>query len=618
MAISMLDNIGYKGQKPDNSRSSFATIAEMASYPETYLANIYVTMVEETGKQYMYQRSNTVDLEHPELGKWRELSGGSADLTNYYNKVEVDDLVKVAKDIADENATHIGSMTSLAVDTWTDLVTAINALYNSFMSSITYANKKMTITYRNGNSIEIDVSPIITDTNIEEFKNVAIEDVEDGQALSYDSTTSKWTNKTIDLAKVLQDAKDYTDVEIVKAQESNSVACDEKPSYDSSTDTVTYKQNGETKTEDDTRSWFYYIDDEGFAIQTRWINGIEFTIDVGAIDLSDYVNKTTDITGVFEENPTDLTKIPNLQYMQTLRLVLITALGKKINTTDIVNTLNSEATDKPLSANQGKVLDGKITELAETVDGKLDMQQDESHAGKVVSVGEDGKLIFTDGGGAAENVSYENASHTNWDTVKKALDGIIAKVEYVKPEITSFTKSVGDVFEIGQKVSSIDFAWTLNKEVTSQTLTDCTVTVDDRTATYNTELSANKTFTLSVSDGENSASKSLSIAFRNKIYFGGATEPSDYDSAFILGLAKNQFATTCKGSYSVSCGNNEYGYIAYPKSFTKISTVWIGGFEYEVVPCADISFTNASGYASTYSIVRTSKPSLGSIVMEVK
>ncbi len=42
MAISMLDNIGYKGQKPDNARSSFATIEEMVNYSENYLPPISV------------------------------------------------------------------------------------------------------------------------------------------------------------------------------------------------------------------------------------------------------------------------------------------------------------------------------------------------------------------------------------------------------------------------------------------------------------------------------------------------------------------------------------------------------------------------------------------------
>ena len=50
MSISMLDNISYKGRKPDNIRSQFNTIAEMVSFSEDYLPEIYITLNAETGK----------------------------------------------------------------------------------------------------------------------------------------------------------------------------------------------------------------------------------------------------------------------------------------------------------------------------------------------------------------------------------------------------------------------------------------------------------------------------------------------------------------------------------------------------------------------------------------
>lgn len=215
-------------------------------------------------------------------------------------------------------------------------------------------------------------------------------------------------------------------------------------------------------------------------------------------------------------------------------------------------------------------------------------------------------------------LKFEDASHPLWTDVDKAIKGLIAKVEYVKPEIKSFTKSVADVFEIGATVSGIDFAWTLNKDVTAQTLTDCTVAPEDRSATYGTDLKTTKTFTLTVSDGENSASKSVSVSFQNKIYCGGAAEPTDYDSAFVLGLATSKFATAKKGTYSANVGAGQYGYIAYPKSMGQITSVYIGGFETTVENCGDISFTNASGGNAVYNIVRTSRQGLGSISMEVK
>ena len=50
MSISMLNNISYKGRKPDNVRSQFNIIDEMVSFNENYLPEIYITLNAETGK----------------------------------------------------------------------------------------------------------------------------------------------------------------------------------------------------------------------------------------------------------------------------------------------------------------------------------------------------------------------------------------------------------------------------------------------------------------------------------------------------------------------------------------------------------------------------------------
>lgn len=591
--ISMLDNIGYKGQKPDNARSSFATIDEMVAYSENYLPPIYITLVEETGKQYMYQRSNAVDST---LGKWRELTnGGSVDA---YTKSETDAKIKV-------NADNIGDMTTLVVASWTDLVSAINSLYNSFMTSITYADKKLTITYRNGGTVDIDMSAIITDTNIEEFKNVNFTDLANNDVLTYDVATLKWINKAIDLDSVLQSAKDYTDEEITKSEQENAIGCDAKPTK--SGDTITYVQNGETKTTTDTSKWFYYTSGTGIA-QTRWISDIEYNLDLGAINLSDYVANTKVTDSLMDA---DKTKIPTLTALFEMHTKVNEEIGKKVSTVDIVDNLTSEATDKPLSANQGKVIQTSL-------DGKLNITQSVDDAGKVVKVGSDGNLTLGEGGGDATNVAYTNADHTSWNTVKKALDGIINKVYYVKPSITSFVANpAGGNFENGESISSVSFTWTTNKDVTSQTLTDCTISATDRSATYSTPITSNKTFEISVSDGENTATSSVRYTFLNGIYYGNSVIPTDYDSAFVLGLANKKLATTSKMDYSFTCGASEYAFWAVPTNMN-FTSIWVNGFQADVEKVATISFTNSKGYATSYNIIKSARDSLGTFVATVK
>ena len=91
-----------------------------------------------------------------------------------------------------------------------------------------------------------------------------------------------------------------------------------------------------------------------------------------------------------------------------------------------------------------------------------------------------------------------------------------------------------------------------------------------------------------------------------------------YDSAFILGLSKNAFATSAKGTYSMTVGAGEYGFLCVPDSFAKISVWYIKGIGIDVIDEGTISFTNASGGVATYRIYRTTQSGLGSIDIEVK
>ena len=194
----------------------------------------------------------------------------------------------------------------------------------------------------------------------------------------------------------------------------------------------------------------------------------------------------------------------------------------------------------------------------------------------------------------------------------------MAKVDYIKPEITSFTSTAQEVYEVGQNVSNIVFNWTINKNITTQTLTDCPLAnASVRTATYTNNITSNKTFTLTIGDGQNTASKDISISFRNKIYYGSATIPASFNSAFILGLSNKRFATDKSGSFDITVGSNEYGFIAFPSSFGTLSSVKIGGFDTDVISCGTISFANASGGTTNYNIYRTGRHSLGAITMVI-
>lgn len=291
-------------------------------------------------------------------------SGSYNDLTDTPSiPSEYDDTALKNRVVAVE--TNIGDMSTIKINSISDLVSAINVLHDSFMSGINYADKKLTIAYRNGGKVEVDLSPIITDTEISELENVDDTGVVDKQVLAYDSTSSKYKPISIDLASVLQDSKAYTDTQISKINSMDAYAVDEKPTY--SNGTITYKKNGETLTTENSDIWFYYAVDN-MNYQTLFIDGVEFTISVdGDVDFKDFVSKSNDLTSTYTGEEADKTKVTTIGALDALYTIVSTAIGKKVNTVDIVDNLESDSINKPLSAHQGKILDGKISKNANSI-----------------------------------------------------------------------------------------------------------------------------------------------------------------------------------------------------------------------------------------------------------
>ena len=221
-------------------------------------------------------------------------------------------------------------------------------------------------------------------------------------------------------------------------------------------------------------------------------------------------------------------------------------------------------------------------------------------------------------GDTAENIAYVNADYSQYSNVDLALDALFAKVYYVKPTCSLSASPTGGTFEMGTTITApITFTWTTNKDITTQTLTNCALADETvRTATYDTDISSDKTFTLSVSDGENSATSSVSYKFMNNVFWGSAPIGT-YDSAFINALSNKKLTTSVKGTYSFNVADGEYGFWAVPSNMT-ISTVWIGGFEVTVESVGTISYENSQGYTRDYNLYKTGQSGLGSISAEIK
>ena len=573
MAISLIDNLKIQNKKQNVERDSFVSIADMVAYSPNYLPNLFHTMCEETGKMYVYNVNNDID---PILGKWREYgSGVGTDEKVKLTSTSTD--AKYLNELIDNSTIEVDANNDCLVvkkiDGQTATVAEINFLAGvtaNVQEQINNLGKSMTMYGVFGTKADLlaSVSPTPVDGNTAIV--IADEDNNNKQmTYIYIASNSAWTQ----VAESSVTVRDFTTNPIDLGTETTGTLSKDK------IDTAI------ARLADVLDKATYVGSADGIVKQADMLTGLTYTI--------------TALNEAIKDSHTHTNK---------------TALDKIVS-----NGLGSN-----FLADNGKyisILSVGVSEPAYTSQIWIDT----TNVSKPVLKIHDGtNWIAVSGSGSeagvstADSITYDNPNFVQYDTVDTALDALFAKVYYVKPTCSLSADKRGGTFEMGTVISApITFTWTTNKDITSQTLTGCTLAdANVRTATYNTNVASNKTFTLSVSDGENSASSSISYSFLNNVFWGSAST-GIYNSAFINALSNKKLASAIKGTYSFNIASGEYGFWAVPSNMT-ISSVWIGGFEVTVDDLGIVSYTNAQGYTRDYRIYKTGKSGLGTISAEIK
>lgn len=200
------------------------------------------------------------------------------------------------------------------------------------------------------------------------------------------------------------------------------------------------------------------------------------------------------------------------------------------------------------------------------------------------------------------------------------LEDAVADLQYVEIVVGTFSASPSTA-EMGSTVSSVALSWAVNKTPTALTLDGAAVDVVATSKTVTGAFTANvpgvfKTWTLKATDERGAtSSKTASLSFLNGVYYGVATEPAAYDSAFILRLTKNLRSSKLT-SFSVNAGSGQYIYYCLPKRMGTCSFK-VGGFDGGFSLVDTISFTNASGCAEDYYVYRSDNAGLGQTAVTV-
>lgn len=225
MGIQVADNFSLKSKKPLDERLVFDTVASMTSASADILYDGCRSYVKANKVFYVYDSSNTVDVE---LGKWREDNTGSSEsvVDGYYNETDgkfyeedtyqteitgesnkIYISLDTSKSYYYENSifvllsgggseeVHIGDTAptdgeDIWIDTDEEYITEIPFDIITHKPSIEGHTLQ-------GNKTASDLGLAKTSdvvSNVEDMDDVEITSIEDGQILKYNSTSQKWEN----------------------------------------------------------------------------------------------------------------------------------------------------------------------------------------------------------------------------------------------------------------------------------------------------------------------------------------------------------------------------------------------------------------------------------------
>lgn len=236
-------------------------------------------------------------------------------------------------------------------------------------------------------------------------------------------------------------------------------------------------------------------------------------------------------------------------------------------------------------------------------------------AGKVDDVQLNGTSVVVDKIANIEpvagDVAYTNSQYPEMATLQDAMD----KLLYIKPSVSV---SGGGNYEIGSTRSSTKITWSWNKSIVSQSLNQGIGDLDAslREYTYTTPIASDTTFTVTGSDGKNTATGSTKISFLPKRYWGVSEKTSLTDSD-IIGLS-SELSTSRTQTRTFDCSGGKYFYFAIKTSYCTGIKFKVGGLSFSDMEIETRQFTNASGHTDSYNIYRVTKIQTGAaIVVEV-
>lgn len=200
----------------------------------------------------------------------------------------------------------------------------------------------------------------------------------------------------------------------------------------------------------------------------------------------------------------------------------------------------------------------------------------------------------------SDDILYQN------QTITEIFDELL----YVHPTVTL---TGGGNFENGNILKNKVIKWTVNKNIISQSLNQNIGSLDPSIREYNIDtINSNKTYTITVNDGKNTASSNTTFNFLNKRYWG-VSENEHLDNSQIL-LLNNELSNSRTQTRTFDCSGGKYFYFAIPTSLCNGIQFKVGGLSFSAFEIETIDLTNSYNYTIKYNVYRSSNIQTGSSI----
>lgn len=254
----------------------------------------------------------------------------------------------------------------------------------------------------------------------------------------------------------------------------------------------------------------------------------------------------------------------------------------KVNYTDIVDNLESEDTNKVLSAKQGKELATQLDSTLKLTEQNLSDAQKEMVRANIGAMSDSAQLL-PEVGKTEENLLFSSGgewipiSASRFSRNKLALSNV------------KISKSQA---EVGEKVNSVTISWTTNFPTKSTIINDETIyeeqsalnlsyTDDNGGEGFYSDKKESKSWSLKVNgDFNESASSSVSLSFYYGVYYGALDASLTVFTENDIKSMSKSVRNSASGDYNITPGANQKMAIAVPASYAQVKEVKINNNTY--------------------------------------